>query len=252
MSVDWPPAQWFPAVETAYTATNGRRIDMLVMHATAGRETGDLYTLSGRDKTHLVSTHYYITKAGACYQLVRDRDIAWHAGVTWWQGEEDANRYSIGVELENLQNGRDPYPQVQMQVTTTLVRAKVKQYDIPESRLVTHAQIAQPPGRKTDPDGFNMDMLRRAAYALDPTLTERWVSLSNGVYVREAPTTKSPIAWNGTFKLWAGQVVGADKIVTGETLTRMIDGTRVTSDRWLHIIDPASGFSWIPQFETVA
>jgi N-acetylmuramoyl-L-alanine amidase len=145
----------YPALPSAYTAQKpGRRLDMIVMHATGGVKTGDLWTLSGRDRRHLVSCHYYITKLGEIYQLVQDKDIAWHAGVSFWQGENDVNRFSIGVELENLNNGKDVYPQAQVDAAIWLVRNKVQQYKIPRSRLVKHAQVAQPPGRKSDPRGF--------------------------------------------------------------------------------------------------
>jgi N-acetyl-anhydromuramyl-L-alanine amidase AmpD len=249
MSLDYGPAEWYPALDTAFTPTKGRRIDMLVLHATAGRKTGDLYTLSGRDRLHLVSCHYYVTKAGEVYQLVRDKDIAWHAGVTWWQGEGNANAYSLGIELENLNTGSDPYPHVQFQVVTTLARAKVKQFHIPQLRCVTHADIAIPRGRKSDPAGFPWDTFLHAVYAADPTLTQRWMSLYNGVYVREAPTTKSPIAWNGRARLWEGQVIDSDKVVTGENHTGAIYGRPVASNQWVHW--PPAGFIWQPQLQRI-
>lgn len=127
---------------------------MIVIHATAGSKTSDLWTLSGRDRLHLVSTHYYITKIGEIYQLVEDKDIAWHAGDSYWQGEEYCNEFSLGVELENRNDGRDPYPEAQLAALLWLVRMKVQQYKIPRSRLVRHAEIAVPPARKTDPRGF--------------------------------------------------------------------------------------------------
>lgn len=156
----------YPALPSAYTKTNGqRRIDMIVLHSTAGVKTGDLWTLSGRDRRQLVSVHYYITKLGEIYQLVQDKDIAWHAGVSFWQGESDANRFSIGIELENLNDGRDKYPQAQQDALLWLVRNKVQQYSIPRSRLVRHAEIALPPGRKTDPRGFPWDTFVSQVYS---------------------------------------------------------------------------------------
>lgn len=156
----------YPALPSAYTSQRpGRRIDMVVMHATGGVKTGDLWTLSGRDRRHLVSVHYYVTKLGEIYQLVQDKDVAWHAGVTFWQGESDCNRFSIGVEMENLNNGKDPYPQAQIDAVVWLVRNKVQQYKIPRSRLVRHAEIALPPGRKTDPRGFAWERFVSQVYA---------------------------------------------------------------------------------------
>jgi N-acetylmuramoyl-L-alanine amidase len=159
----------YPALPSAYTALKpGRRIDMIVMHATGGVKTGDLWTLSGRDRRHLVSCHYYITKLGEIYQLVQDKDIAWHAGVSFWQGESDVNRFSLGIELENLNNGKDVYPRAQLDATLWLVRNKIQQYKIPRSRLVRHADVAQPPGRKTDPRGFAWQSFVAQAYANIP------------------------------------------------------------------------------------
>ena len=155
----------YPALPSAYTAHKpGRRIDMLVLHATGGVKTSDLWTLSGRDRQHLVSTHYYITKLGEIYQLVQDKDIAWHAGVSYWQGEEECNSFSIGVELENLNDGRDPYPEAQQSAALWLVRMKVQQYNIPRARLVRHSQIALPPGRKNDPRGFPWETFVKQVY----------------------------------------------------------------------------------------
>lgn len=156
----------YPALPSAYTALKpGRRIDMIVMHSTGGVKTGDLWTLTGRDRRHLVSIHYYITKLGEIYQLVQDKDISWHAGISFWQGESDVNRFSIGIELENLNNGVDPYPQAQQDAVLWLVRNKVQQYKIPRSRLVRHAQVALPPGRKSDPRGFPWETFVGKVYA---------------------------------------------------------------------------------------
>ncbi len=153
----------YPALAHAFDAqAPGRRIDMLVMHSTAGTRLGDLYTLSGRDRRHLVSVHYYITKLGEIFQLVPDKDVAWHAGVSYWQGEANCNKISIGVELENLNDGYDKYPQNQLDAVLWLVQTKVRQYRIPRSRLVRHADIA--PGRKTDPRGFPWESFKANVY----------------------------------------------------------------------------------------
>lgn len=159
----------YPALASAYTAQKpGRRVDMIVLHATGGSKIGDLYTLSGRDRRHLVSTHYYVTKLGEIYQLVQDKDIAWHSGVSFWQGESDCNRFSLGIETENLNDGRDPYPTAQQEAVLWLVRTKVQQYKIPRSRLVRHAQVALPPGRKSDPRGYPWETFISQVYANVP------------------------------------------------------------------------------------
>lgn len=242
----------YPALPTAYTAKPTRRIDMLIMHATGGKKTGDLYTLSGRDRRRLVSVHYYVTKAGEIFQLVQDANIAWHAGVSFWQGDEDLNRYSIGVELENFNDGRDPYPDAQIDAALWLVRSKVAQYAIPQSRLVRHAQIALPIGRKNDPLGFPWDTFVQQVYAPVETWPQLWMPRAE-VWVREGPSTASPYArwqdgpWKGQqVKLPAGQPVTAIGRVTGELLTRPVYGT---GDQWLAL--EVGGFVWLNQLRKV-
>lgn len=143
----------YPALRY-FDVTDGRRIDAIVMHHTAGVKAGDLWTLSGRDRRHKVSCHYYVTKLGEIFQLVRDQDIAWHAGVSALNGEPNVGRFSLGVEMENLGNGRDPYPQDQLNAVVWLARNKVQEYSVPRERLVRHLDVALPPGRKNDPRGF--------------------------------------------------------------------------------------------------
>src|SRR3712207_266125 len=56
-SVDYSIIQ-YPALPHAYASLSpGRRIDMIILHSTAGIKAGDLFTLSGRDRRHLVSCH---------------------------------------------------------------------------------------------------------------------------------------------------------------------------------------------------
>jgi N-acetyl-anhydromuramyl-L-alanine amidase AmpD len=155
----------YPALPSVSTVIPNRRIDLVVMHATAGVKGGDLWTLTGRDKRHRVSCHAYIDKQGGIYELVDDQHMAWHAGVSAWAGESDVNRFSLGYELENLNTGKDPYPQAQLDAVVWYVRGKVQQYKIPRSRLIRHADCALPPGRKSDPRGFPWTWFVDAVYA---------------------------------------------------------------------------------------
>lgn len=244
----------YPAVAGSFAPMRSRRIDMLVMHATGGVKAGDLWTLSGRDRRHLVSCHYYITKLGEIYQLVQDKDIAWHAGVSFWQGESDCNRFSLGVELENLNTGTDPYPQAQLDAAIWLVRQKVQQHQIPQSRLVKHAQVAQPPGRKSDPRGFPWESFVGQIYA--PPLKRMRVRF-NDTWVRTGPSiTKADRVdfGHGPISLAAGRIITvAPATVTGERHTHRTLGT---SDQWWHWIEQKAdgsvvepGFIWAPQLE---
>ncbi|MCX7789170.1 MAG: N-acetylmuramoyl-L-alanine amidase, partial [Chloroflexaceae bacterium] len=76
---------------------------------------------------------------------------------------QHCNRFSIGIELENLNTGRDPYPEVQYAAALDLTRDLVRRHNVPRSQLVRHLDIA--PGRKTDPAGFPWERFVSEVYA---------------------------------------------------------------------------------------
>ena len=73
------------------------------------------------DPNSVVSTHYVIDDDGKCLQLVDENNRAWHAGVSFWAGNNDINSCSIGVELCNPghEHGYKCFPEKQM---ATLLR----------------------------------------------------------------------------------------------------------------------------------
>ena len=48
-----------------------------------------------------VSCHYLINRKGKIVKMVKDLNIAWHAGKSKWKKYTNINDYSIGIELEN-------------------------------------------------------------------------------------------------------------------------------------------------------
>ncbi len=151
-----------------YQTVDERQIRMVVLHATAGRAPGDFHWLrQGGDERRPISVHYYIDKKGTITQFVDDKHIAWHAGVSSWvvDGERinGCNAISVGIELENLNNGRDPYPQAQYDAAVWLTKRLVSEYAIPRNQLVRHLDIA--PRRKTDPAGFPWERFTADVYA---------------------------------------------------------------------------------------
>ncbi|MEO7909122.1 MAG: N-acetylmuramoyl-L-alanine amidase [Roseiflexaceae bacterium] len=136
---------------------NASRIRMVVMHSTAARGLGDYnYLRNGGSDKNPVSIHYYIGKNGAISQMVDDQNIAWQAGLSTWRVDgrvvNGCNAISIGIELENRNTGRDPYPAAQYNAALELTRYLVARYNIPRNQLVRHLDIS--PHRKTDPAGF--------------------------------------------------------------------------------------------------
>lgn len=106
-----------------------------------------------------VSAHLTITRDGAVTQYVKFTERAWHAGRSSYQGREECNDFSVGVELE----GTDtlPYENAQYAALAQAVAALCAAYPrLSPARLVGHSDIA--PGRKTDPgQAFDWPLARR-------------------------------------------------------------------------------------------
>jgi len=92
-----------------------------------------------------VSAHFLIRRDGEILQFVSCTQRAWHAGVSRWRERERCNDFSIGIELEGVDD--IPYEAMQYERLKSLVAAIEARFPIAD--VVGHADIA--PGRKTDP-----------------------------------------------------------------------------------------------------
>ena len=126
----------------------------IVLHATAdgGSETGAEEWLT--EPRSSASAHLHIRRDGTVVRLVPDGRRAWHAGVSRWRGRENVNGFSLGWEIANRNDGREPYTDEQYAAVIRLAAHYVAQ-GLPLDAFVSHAEIALPAGRKTDPAGFD-------------------------------------------------------------------------------------------------
>lgn len=141
----------------------GTLVDVLVLHSTVIdtlQETVDLFLDPKEEK----SAHFVVGRDGEVVQMVAVERRAWHAGQSELAGVPRVNDYSIGIEMVNLNDGNDPYPDAQYESVAGILRWLRTRFDIPDERIVSHTEIARPPGRKNDPRGFDFDRLRRMAH----------------------------------------------------------------------------------------
>lgn len=133
----------------------GATVNCVVLHATAGPDAQqDLNWLC--NKASKASSHALIDRDATVYSLVDVNKKAWHAGVSSFNGQPNVNDYSIGIELANDNEG-EPYPEAQLAVCAALVANYIKKFPaISIDRITTHAKVAIPVGRKTDPFGFDL------------------------------------------------------------------------------------------------
>ena len=95
-----------------------------------------------------VSSHLLIERSGITTQFVSFLDRAWHAGQSSFDGRENCNDFSIGIELE----GTDDRAYTAEQYHELAVVTQTLQCYYPgicSARITGHSDIA--PGRKTDP-----------------------------------------------------------------------------------------------------
>ena len=98
-----------------------------------------------------VSAHVMIDRQGRLTQYVSFYDRAWHAGQSCYQGRENCNDFSIGIELEGTDE--TPFTSLQYETLTALIKELLKHFPNLSSNTITgHSDIAL--GRKTDPGPY--------------------------------------------------------------------------------------------------
>jgi AmpD protein len=111
-----------------------------------------------------VSSHLFVARDGSPTQFVKFTDRAWHAGLSSYRGRTACNDFSIGIELEGMDE--IAYSAEQYTTLAEAVAALCEAYPrLSPDRLVGHSDIS--PGRKTDPGpGFDWAHARRRIEAV--------------------------------------------------------------------------------------
>lgn len=123
---------------------------MIIMHYT-GMENGDLALRRLCDSSSKVSAHYIIMENGRHHCLVAEESRAWHAGVSYWDGETDINDISIGIELVNEGHEGDyhSFSKSQMNKVLSLCEEIVARWKMDRRCILAHGDVA--PSRRMDP-----------------------------------------------------------------------------------------------------
>ncbi len=140
-------------ISWGYKSTNNRKIDTIIVHSSYDALGGDVYDVEGilkEYKQYGVSAHYLIGRDGTIWQLVAEKNIAYHAGESSVpDGRTGVNNFSIGIEMVNTE--KDNYTDDQYSALNSLIVNLKKKYSI--KYVLGHKDIA--PGRKTDPWGMD-------------------------------------------------------------------------------------------------
>ncbi len=174
------------------------------------------------------SAHLVVSRSGEVTQMVEFNRRAWHAGTSSWNGLNDMNTYSIGIEVENFgylhptPNGgyvsdnhdnvpsdqviqakhKNPsctanfwqrYTPEQLNTCEALAVALTASYGL--KGIVGHEDIA--PDRKFDPGpAFPMDRMQTAAFGRDSHVEEGRQFTVNvpKLNIRTGPGATFPVA----------------------------------------------------------
>ena len=129
---------------------SSKRITYLIFHYTgmASEKKAIQRLTSKRSK---VSCHYFIRRNGEIINMVPDKYIAWHAGVSSWKNHKNLNDKSIGIEIQNSGHSGKYERFTNKQIKSLLFLTKIlkKKYLIKSKNVLGHSDIA--PNRKKDP-----------------------------------------------------------------------------------------------------
>ena len=95
-----------------------------------------------------VSSHLLIHRTGEVVQYVPFHLRAWHAGVSQYQGREVCNDFSIGIEMEGMDDQN--FTEEQYHQLEAVLKILLESYpSLKKEHITGHEHIA--PSRKTDP-----------------------------------------------------------------------------------------------------
>ena len=140
----WEPASPFNFQRSDPTAAAPRTINCIVIHDIEGSAISAVRWFQNKQAT--ASSHYVMGSDGRVYQMVKERDVAWHAG------NRDINTRSVGIEHDGFAYRPGFYNAQEYEGSARLVRSIALRYQIPRDRthIFGHAEVPDP----SDPTKF--------------------------------------------------------------------------------------------------
>lgn len=111
------------------------RTEYIILHTTEGPDRG-----SYEDLFRYGEAHYMVDKSGHVYRIIRKEKVARHAGRSMWNGKQDLDNHSIGIEAVGYHN--KPLTDAQYAALKRLLGSLKSTYRISDDRVLTHSMIA--------------------------------------------------------------------------------------------------------------
>lgn len=217
----------FPVVEVAGWESRGHgpqpSVQGIVCHHTAGRD--DMHIVrDGRPGLGGPLSQIWLKHDGTIYVVAAGR--CWHNAPS--TSKYHTNSASIGIEAEN--NGREPWPAIQLDAYRRLCAELCREFCLPASRVRAHREVNT---SKPDPHSIDMNDFRNDVAALlrqDPANVDFEPTSWTEDIVKDLPTLKVE-ARNYDVK-----TVRANLFARGDLAPARYGGT-VGLEAWLNRID---------------
>ena len=108
---------------------------LIVLHTTEAGARSSLNKLSERGEAH-----YCIDEKGVAYRIVDRNREAFHAGRSMWNGVEECDSYSIGIEVVGHHD--EPVTLAQLDAIKELLVILKKEFKIDDAHVVCHSHVA--------------------------------------------------------------------------------------------------------------
>ena len=108
---------------------------LIVLHTTEAGARSSLNKLCERGEAH-----YCIDEKGVAYRIVDRNREAFHAGRSMWNGKEECDGYSIGIEVVGHHD--KPVTLAQLDAIRELLGMLQKEYKIDDAHVVCHSHVA--------------------------------------------------------------------------------------------------------------
>ncbi|MEU0689160.1 N-acetylmuramoyl-L-alanine amidase [Streptomyces uncialis] len=145
-AVDFTGARWVAASSGNLRRADrpdDYRVDRVIIHVTQG--SFDSAVRVFQNPSHGAATHYIVRKDGHITQMIRELDVAYHAG------NRDFNQRSVGIEHEGWVDKPSSFTARMYQASARLTAGICERYDIPVDRehIIGHVEV--PEATHTDP-----------------------------------------------------------------------------------------------------
>jgi len=111
------------------------RTEYIILHTTEGNGGPAL----DRVRQHGLA-HYIVMRDGQVHRVIKRNLVARHAGRSMWDGRENLDQHSIGIEVVGFHN--KPLRDIQITALAELIRQLQKIYNVTDDRVITHSMVA--------------------------------------------------------------------------------------------------------------